>query len=62
MKEANDKGVDYYDTNHQQEFETRAQFRLNLWAIHLKSPTAALAKALECLEQGESIPAATSEW
>ena len=55
MREAKDTGVDYYDTQ-------RAQFTLNLWVIHLKSPTAALAKALECLEQGESAPSVTSEW
>ena len=51
MKEAKDKGVDYYDTNHSTEIQTRAPFRLNLWAVHRKSPTAALAKALECLDQ-----------
>ena len=60
MKEAKDKGVDFYHTNHQKEIRTRAQFRLNLWAIHLKNPTAALAKALECLDQGESAPSATT--
>ena len=36
--------------------------RLNFWAIHIKSPTAALAKVMECLEQGEGVPSATSEW
>ena len=35
--------------------QTRAQFRLDLSAIHLRSPTAALVKALEGLEQGESV-------
>ena len=29
MKEAKDKGVDYFDTNHQKEIQTRDQFRLN---------------------------------
>ena len=43
-REAKDKGVDYYDTNHKK-IQTRAQFRLELWAYHLKSPTAALAKS-----------------
>ena len=62
MKEAKDKGVDYLDTNHQQDIHTRAQFRFNLWAMHQKkkSSTAALAKVLKCLHQGESAPSATS--
>ena len=29
MKEAKGEGVDYYDTNHHKEIQTRAQFRLN---------------------------------
>ena len=41
--------------NHQKEIQTRDQIRLNLWANHLQSPTAALAKALKCLEQGEGL-------
>ena len=51
MKEAEGKGVDYCDTNHRKEIQTRAQFRLNLWAIELKSSRAALTKELECLDQ-----------
>ena len=61
MKEAKDRGEDYCDPNHQKEIETRDQIRLNLWAIHLKSPAAALAKALECLEQGEGEPLAFTD-
>ena len=59
MKEAKDNGVSCYDANHQHEIQTRAQFRLDFWAIRLKSPTAALAKALACLEHGESAPSVT---
>ena len=63
MNEAKDRGQDHCDPGHQKELQTRDQFRLNLWAIiHLKSPTTALAKALECLEQSRRAPAATCEW
>ena len=53
MKEARNKGwtVMTRTTKNQ----TRAQFRLDLSAIHLRSPTAALVTALEGLEQGESV-------
>ena len=36
MQEAKDKGVDDYDTNHQKEIQTRAQFRLMMWVFTLK--------------------------
>ena len=39
----------------------RDQIRLGLWQAHLKSPVAALAKALECLEQNEGELLMTSE-
>ena len=49
MNEAKDREV------HPKEIQTRARLSLDLWTIHLKSPTATLAKALECLEQGEKV-------
>ena len=49
-------------TNCNKVIQTRAEFKLNLWAIHQKSRTAAQATALECLDQGESAPSETSEW
>ena len=36
--------------------------RLDLWATHLKSPSAAQATALECTEQCGKAPSVTSEW
>ena len=41
---------------HAKKIQTRSQERLDFWTIHLKSPTAALAKALKGLEQGERVP------
>ena len=37
MKEAEDRGVDYYDMNHRKNSD-ESHCRLNLWAIHQKSP------------------------
>ena len=57
MKEATDREVDSCGTHHSKDIQTRAQLRLSIWAIHLKSPTAALAQAQEFLEvqiSGES--------
>ena len=62
MTEAKDEGVNIYDAGREKEIKTRAQFRLDIWAIHVRSPTAALAKTSEGLEQGEIVPSATSEW
>ena len=45
LKEAKGKGVDECDVKHQNEIQTRAQFRLTLWSIHPERPAAALAKA-----------------
>ena len=62
MKEARDRGVDYYGTNHRKEIQTRSQLEQSKSAIHLKSPTAALAEAMECLAQSEKAPPTTNEW
>ena len=62
LKEAKDRGVDFHDVSTKRKIKTRAQERLDIWAIHLKHPTAALAKALEGHEQGESVPSVASEW
>ena len=62
LKDAKDKGVDFFDLGSVQKIQTRPQVRLDLWAIHLKSPTAALATALERVGQGESAPSVTAEW
>ena len=51
-----------YDPSHQNEIQMRDQTRSSLRDAHLKSPTAALAKALQCLEQSEGELAARSEW
>ena len=61
MEEAKDRGTNNCDTNPKKK-KTRAQIRLNMWAIHLKSPTAALAKAFEGREQREKVPSVASEW
>ena len=53
LKEAKDKGV-FYDLGSVQKIQTRPQARLDLWAIHLKSLTAALADALKRTEQSSS--------
>ena len=62
LKEAKGKGVDFCDASHEKEVQTRAQARPDFFAIRLKTPTAALAKALVGLEQGESVPSVASEW
>ena len=62
LKEARDKGIDCYDAGREKKIQTRSQVRLDFVGIHLKSPTAALAKALEGLEQGDRVPSATSDW
>ena len=46
-KEAKDKGVHFRDLDSVQKTHTRPQVRLDLLAIHLKSPTAARANALK---------------
>ena len=48
--EAKDKRIDGYDRGSVQRIQTRSHVRLDLWAVHLKSPTAALANALERTE------------
>ena len=35
LKEAKDKGVDFYDLGSLHKIQTRPQVRLDLWAIHL---------------------------
>ena len=62
MNEAKNKGLDYCDTKHHEDIQTGCQLRLDLWVMHLRSPTAALTKALEYLEQGENAQSLTSEW
>ena len=51
LKKQQPNGIDSSDLGSVQKIPTRSQIRLDLWAIHLKSPPAALAKALECTEQ-----------
>ena len=43
LKGAKDGGVDFHDASHEKEIKTSAQVRLDIWAIPLKRPTAALA-------------------
>ena len=62
LKEATNRGVDFYDASHEKEIKTRAHVRLDVWAIHLKKSTTALAKTLEGLDQCESVPSVESEW
>ena len=62
LKEAKDRGIDLFDASHEEEDETRARVRLDLWAIHLTNPTTASANALGGLEQGEGVPSVASEW
>ena len=47
LKEAKDEGMYVCDLGSVQKIQTR----LDLWAIHLKSPTAVLADALKLTEQ-----------
>ena len=63
LKEAKDKGKDCNDLGSMQKIQTRSQIRLDLRAIHLKSPTASLADALERTEQKSALArsSATSE-
>ena len=49
MKAASDRGEEQYDPARKEEILGRTTTRLELWEEHLKDP-AALAKALECLE------------
>ena len=51
-KEAKDKGVVFYDLGSVEKILTISQVRIDLQAIHLESPSAVLAKALDCTEQG----------
>ena len=59
---ARDKGIDVSHVGHAKKIQARSKVKLDLWAIHLKSPTAALATALEGLEQSEGVSSVTSEW
>ena len=63
LKEAKDKGIDFYDLGSVQKSQTRPHVRLDLWAIHLWSPPAALADALKRTERrcGPAQSSATSE-
>ena len=60
LQDAKDKGIDVYDLGRS---KTRSQVRLALWAIHLKSPTAARAHALKHtkLKCGPAQSPATSD-
>ena len=62
--EAEDEGTDFYDLGVVQKIQTRPKVKLDLWAIHLRRPTAALADALERTEQkcGPTQSSATSEF
>ena len=62
LTEAKDKGIDFYDLGSVQKIQARPQVRLDLWTIHPKSPTAALANALEWAEQCGKAPSVTSEF
>ena len=61
LKEAKDHGIDVFDLGNVKKIPTRSDVKLDLWAIHWKGPSAALPKALACLEQGDSAPPLTSE-
>ena len=61
LKGAKVKGIDVHHLGHGKKIPTRSQVRLELWTILLRSPSAALAKAWECLQQSESAPSVTSE-
>ena len=50
MTEAKDRKDEFYDRAHQIDIQDRTRTRLEPSEEHLKSPLAALAKALECLE------------
>ena len=50
MKAAWDRCEDYYDPARKQGILGKTRTRLDLWREHFKDPIAALAKALECLE------------
>ena len=51
-KEAKDEGTDFWDLGSVQPIQTRSQVRWDLWGMHLKSPTAALADAVSDTEDG----------
>ena len=50
MKAAWCRVEEYYDPARKEDILGRTETRLELWEEHLKDPIAALAKALECLE------------
>ena len=50
MKAAKDREDEFYDPARENDIQGKPQTRLELWEEHLKSPGAALAKALACLE------------
>ena len=45
-------GYGIYDLGSEQLIQTRSQVRLDLWAIHLRSPIAAVGEALRRTEDG----------
>ena len=63
LKETKDKRTDFYDLDSVQKIQTGSQVRLDLWAIQLKSPTAAVASAPKRTEQkcGSARSSATSD-
>ena len=61
MKAAKNREEELYDPIHSKDIEERTQIRLGLWEAHVKSPVAALAKALEYLDWNEGEPGATRD-
>ena len=50
MKAVRDRSEEFCDPARKEDISGRTKTRLELWEEHLKDPMAALAKALECLE------------
>ena len=61
FKDAEDKKECFFhDLGSVQKIQTRSQVRVGFWAIHLESPSAALAKASEFTEQCGKAAVVTS--
>ena len=50
MKAARDRKEEFYDPAREEDISKRNKTRLELWEERLKDPTAALDKALKCVE------------
>ena len=63
LKEAKDKGIDFYDLGSVQKIQTGSQVRLDLWATQLKTSGAAVAGAPKRTEHkcGSARSSATSD-